>query len=295
MINFSNLLIMKDDTILAENEIFYKDISGDFYRKNTIKCNYNLLIYCESGCATIEINYRKYNVTPNSALMLMYMDILSCVYHTSDFKAKAIFFHPSLVASELRGYDFLFLSTLKRNPLIVWSGKRLTFVRQLFEIVANANELGSDELFKKTAVSQCFCYVNMLKCHFQENDMLKEDVEMSMSSKKDYFAAFVKELFNSYRRSREVLFYANCLEISSNYLNEVCQSVCEHSAKEVIDHYISSQLKFELYKTDKSMSQLAEEYNFPNQSYLSRYYRRVMGESPTDTRKNRSEKKLLIF
>ena len=43
------------------------------------------------------------------------------------------------------------------------------------------------------------------------------------------------------------------------------------------------------------MQQLAEEYNFPNQSYLSRYYRRVMGESPTDTRKNRSENKLLIF
>ena len=295
LVIFPNLIIMKNDIIPVENDIFYQEISGDFSRINIIKCNYNLLIYCEAGCATIEINYRKYNITPHSTLMLMYMDIVSCIYHTSDFRAKALFIAPLLIAPELRGYDFTFLSTLKRHPLTVWNGKRLSFIKQLFDIVATSNELGNDEVFRKCAVSQCFCYVNMLKCYFQENDMLKGDAEITLSGKKDYFAAFVKELFNSYRQSREVLFYAECLKISSNYLNEVCQSVCEHSAKEVIDHYISSQLKFELYNTDKSMQQLAEEYNFPNQSYLSRYYRRVMGESPTDTRKNRSEKKLLIF
>lgn len=286
---------MKNEILTTENEIFFQEVKCDISKKNIIKCNYNMLIYCESGCATGEINYRKYNIVPHSVMMLMYMDIVSCFYLSPDFRAKVVFINPSLIASELRGYDFAFLSTLKRNPLTVWNGKSLEFVGQLFGIIATANELDNYEVFKKTVVSQCFCYMNMLKCYFQENDMLKEDAEVNLSGKKDYFAAFVKELFKSYRQSREVLFYANSLNISSNYLNEVSRSVCEHSAKEIIDYYVSSQLKFELYNSDKSMQQLTEEYNFPNQSYLSRYYRRVMGETPSETRKNRSEKKLAIF
>ena len=125
--------------------------------------------------------------------------------------------------------------------------------------------------------------------------MIEEKEGDVISSKKEYFYSFIRKLFNYHRQSREVAFYANALNISSNYLNEICQTVCEHSAKEIIDYYLSSQLKFELNNTNKSMQELTEEYNFPNQSYFSRYYKRIIGESPTDTRKNRTSDSVTIF
>jgi hydroxymethylpyrimidine/phosphomethylpyrimidine kinase len=125
--------------------------------------------------------------------------------------------------------------------------------------------------------------------------MLEEKESDVISSKKEYFYSFMRELFNHHRHSREVFFYANTLNISSNYLNEICQSVCDHSAKEVIDYYLSSQLKFELNNSNKSIQKLTEEYNFPNQSYFCRYYKRMIGETPSDTRKHKISDSFAIF
>ena len=74
-----------------------------------------------------------------------------------------------------------------------------------------------------------------IKSYFQKNNLINEKENEIISNKKEYFYSFIRELFNYHRQSREVLFYANRINISSNYLNEVCQSVCEHSAKEIID------------------------------------------------------------
>ncbi|MBR1947583.1 MAG: AraC family transcriptional regulator, partial [Bacteroidaceae bacterium] len=58
---------------------------------------------------------------------------------------------------------------------------------------------------------------------------------------------------------------------------------------DIIDQAVSSRLKSELAYTDKSIQELADEYNFPSQSYFSRYYKRMTGLSPTEFRKNRQK------
>ena len=107
--------------------------------------------------------------------------------------------------------------------------------------------------------------------------------------KKELFKKFIEKIVESYTVSREVLFYANELGVSSGYLNEVCNEVSSHSAKEIIDSAVSSRLKYELSYTSKTIQELADEYNFPSQSYFSRYYKRMTGMTPSDFRKKRNE------
>lgn len=278
-----------------DKDFDYFSISYTETQKNIVRSEYNVLLYCEEGTALVEINYQKYNITPRSTMMIVSKDIVTRLYVSKDFRARCIAFLPSLLMSESRIHDFSFLAAMQRHPVISWEGKYSKFVEQLFTTIAMAEEFDDTDFLRKTVLCQYYCYMKMLKNYFQNNDMLKSDAGHPLSSKKDYFMAFIKELLLSCRRSREVLFYATSLNISSNYLNEVCQTVCEHSAKEVIDQYISSQLKFELYNTDKSIQQLTEEYNFPNQSYLSRYYRRMMGETPSQTRRKRADKHITII
>ena len=84
-----------------------------------------------------------------------------------------------------------------------------------------------------------------------------------------------------------MLFYANELGISSGYLNEICNDVSSHSAKDIIDSTVMARLKFELSYTSKSVQELADEYNFPSQSYFSRYFKRMTGLTPSEFRKKR--------
>ena len=278
-----------------DKDFDYFSITYTETQKNIVRSEYNVLLYCEEGTALVEINYQKYSITPRTTMMIVFKDIVSRLYVSKDFRARCIAFLPSLVMTESRNYDFSFLAALQRHPVISWEGKYAKFVEQLFTTIAMTEEFADADFLRKTALCQYYCYMKMLRNYFQNNNQLTSDASHPLSCKKDYFMAFIKELFVSCRRSREVLFYATSLNISSNYLNEVCQTVCEHSAKEVIDQYISSQLKFELLHSNKTIQQLTEEYNFPNQSYLSRYYRRMMGETPSQTRRKRTDKHIMIF
>ena len=264
--------------------------------RNFARCDQNVLILCTSGTAIVEINYRKYNIVPDTTISLSYMDIISRLYVSNDFHGYCLSLSPALVSAQLQKMNFAFLAAAKYQNVIKWDRAHAGYLAHILESVARCKEFGDSELFRTTAVYQYFSYMNLLKSHLYSNSMIDdEQKESAPSSKKDYFVSFIKELFACFRESREVLFYANRLKISSNYLNEVCHNICEHSAKEVIDNCVATQIKFELCHSDKPMQQLADEYNFPSQSYLSRYYRRIIGETPTDTRRNSSGRHIAIF
>lgn len=286
---------MNNRELNKEKEAFLKHIHYSDSALNVVKCEYNMLLYCYSGSAIVEINYKKYNITPRTTIHLTYQDILVRIYVSADFKGYCMAFSPKLLMAEFNKFDFNFFSALKRNCVINWSEEYAKFIQNLFSTIQQCEMLGDDDFTKSTILNQYSCYIKLLKSYFQKFNMMVDKENDANSSKKKFFYYFIRELFNHYRQSREVFFYAEKLNISSNYLNEVCQSVCEHSAKEVIDYYLSSQLKFELNNTNKSMQELTEEYNFPNQSYFSRYYKRMIGESPTDTRKNKNSDSFIIF
>ena len=105
--------------------------------------------------------------------------------------------------------------------------------------------------------------------------------------KRELFKKFIEKIVESYTVSREVLFYANELGVSSGYLNEVCNDVSTHSAKDIIDSAVVSRLKYELSYTSKTIQELADEYCFPSQSYFSRYFKRLTGLTPSEFRKKR--------
>ena len=67
----------------------------------------------------------------------------------------------------------------------------------------------------------------------------------------------------------------------------MCNEVSRHSAKEIIDSTVAARLKYELSYTAKSIQEIADEYNFPSQSYFSRYFKRLTGVTPSDFRKGR--------
>lgn len=281
-----------------ENNVFFLTVQGDKRKNNIIKCEYNILMYCETGTSIVEINFKRYHITPHSTILLTYMDMVYCVYMSNDFRAKCVVFAPSLLNGLIKINDVTFYTTIKRYSIIEWNVEYALYIENLFNIISISKGFDDKEIFEQTAINQFVCFINLLKFYFQKNNLLRDDdvnLDISSSSKRDYFHAFVKNLLVSYRQSRKVSFYANTLNISSNYLNEICLSVVGRSTKDIIDYYISAQLRFDLKNSKKSMLQLAEEYNFPNQSYLSRFYRRMIGETPIETRKNCSINPLLIF
>lgn len=107
-------------------------------------------------------------------------------------------------------------------------------------------------------------------------------VQPSSSSrrKRDLFNSFMKLIEMNFRRYRDVNWYAGQLNISSKYLNVITKGITGHCAKTLVDHYVVLKLKQELSGTDKSLKQLAWDYNFCDASFFTRYFRQHTGLTP---------------
>jgi len=83
--------------------------------------------------------------------------------------------------------------------------------------------------------------------------------------------------------------YAELLFVTPNHLNAVCQKVRNFSAGEVIRNRILLECKRLLTNSPLTISEIAYQLNFADNSYFSRFFKKHTGKSPENFRKNKLE------
>ena len=81
-------------------------------------------------------------------------------------------------------------------------------------------------------------------------------------------------------------FYADQLAVTPNYLNSVCKFITGKTAGEMIRNRIILEAKRLLVNTQSTISQIAFELNFEDNSYFTKFFKSNSGVSPIDFRKN---------
>ena len=105
-----------------------------------------------------------------------------------------------------------------------------------------------------------------------------------VESKDKTFYEFRQLLSAHFREERSVQYYADLIKITTRHLNAVCQRVSGQNAKEIIDHYTIIELQVTLMYSHKSFQEIVNEFHFPDQSYLNRYFKRHTGYSLSEFR-----------
>ena len=78
-----------------------------------------------------------------------------------------------------------------------------------------------------------------------------------------------------------------------NTVDEACDvipvlaQVGQISAKEIIDEFLTLEIKVALQSTNLSLKEIADRYNFPDQSFFGRYFKKHTGMSPKEYRAKR--------
>ena len=275
-----------------DKHVFIKSEFGNLW-KVPVRCNHLVILYLIEGEIKFELNYSNYTAKGSSFVLFSPLDIVVMKEYSRDAKAQLLVLPMSLISSnkKLFNFDFDFYDKLKSHPVTQLFGNEQDVAGKLFETLTMINETFEYKEFEEAALSVANIVFQLYISHFKKYGTYY-GTKAYESRKKSLFKKFVRGLVAASNKSREVLFYANELGVSSGYLNEVCNEVSNYSAKEIIDTAVVSRLKYELSYTDKSIQELADEYNFPSQSYLSRYYKRMTGMSPSEFRRNRDKEVL---
>lgn len=247
-----------------------------------------VLVFCDSGELFFELNYTSYTLKKNGFLIITPLDILTFEKSTADYTSTVLVLPSETFSPILKDINLLNFKYIKQSPVINLQNEYLALYKQILSTLWQMKALVGEDEFDKIAGLQMSSLSVVQQDYYNKYIANKEAAHDYIPRKKELFRNFINRLVESHQVSREVLFYANELGVSSGYLNEVCNEVSGHSAKAIIDSAVAARLKYELSYTTKSIQELSDAYNFPSQSYFTRYYKRMTGLTPSEFRKERA-------
>ncbi|MDO4159056.1 MAG: helix-turn-helix domain-containing protein [Prevotellaceae bacterium] len=99
------------------------------------------------------------------------------------------------------------------------------------------------------------------------------------------FAQFISLVEQHYHKERRVGWYSKQMCITAKYLSETVKQVSRRTPNDWIDNYVIVELRVQLRNTTKSIKEIAQDMNFPNQSFLGKFFKEHVGMSPLAYRK----------
>ena len=112
-----------------------------------------------------------------------------------------------------------------------------------------------------------------------------KNFDESLLRSEKVFTRFLKMVEENCKRERRVSWYAQQLNITPKYLSEAVKAISKITANQWIDNYVMLEIRVLLKNSTKSIKEITDELNFPNQSFLGKFFKEHMGVSPSDYRK----------
>ena len=100
------------------------------------------------------------------------------------------------------------------------------------------------------------------------------------------FTQFLQLVELNFRHERRVSWYAKQLCISPKYLSEIIKQVSRRTPNDWIDNFVTLEIRVLLRNSTKSIKEIAQELNFPNQSFFGKFFKEHVGLSPSQYRNN---------
>ena len=107
----------------------------------------------------------------------------------------------------------------------------------------------------------------------------------SQSREQRLFTDFIQLVSEFAPEHHTIDFYASRLCLTPRYMSTIVRQVSGKSAKQWIDAALVTRIKIELKHTDKSVARICDEMNFPNPSFLTKFFKRMTGKTPSQFRR----------
>ena len=243
-------------------------------------------VLCTAGEAEIRINDSIYYLKTGSVF------IVTPLIQIYEIKPSADFERISFV-NELKVFYPIFKQIsdtgiplkISKSPCWILNDDEFLFVKsQHNRIEKKINDITSsnstEERQMLTHIINLICVETMLEV--VSNHIKTFEIPSLRNSNVAY--SFILTLHEKYRSERTVSWYAAQAHMSTGHFSAIIREATGQSPSEWISSVTTTYAKLLLEQTDKSIKEIANELNFPEQFTFRKYFKRYAGVSPTDYR-----------
>ncbi len=274
-----NAISLKDGLVLSEG-IPPREVKGE-----PIRLHFILMGLCQKGTANLSVDTRNLEVHPGDLFFVSERHIIDYYTTSPDFECICFMvstpFYHSFVLNVKNVSSLLLFS--RSNPVVTLTPDETKVFKNYYaairDKVGTTTHHYREELVKALMLAMFYDMSNVI--------WRVEQPDRKAQSRADIiFAKFINLLEQNFKKERFVNWYAKELCITPKYLSDVCKQVSKRTANDWIDSYVILELRVQLKNSTKSIKEIAEELNFPNQSFLGKYFKENVGMSPSEYRKS---------
>ena len=275
---WSGAVFLDNDLVLTEriNEV---PITTEPLNMNCI-----VIGLCTKGEVMYQLDTIKQDIKPGDILVVSDRHIVDSYQHSEDMEGLCIVMSVNFfreIIKNVSDISSLFLFS-RLHPVMSLEEEEIQTFKEYFQMIKE--KIGDKRnRFQKDLIR------SLLLAMFYDlsNIIYRMKIgEKSKSRQEVIFTRFIKLVDQNFRHERRVSWYAKELTISTKYLSEVVKSVSYRTPNEWIDYYITLELRVQLRNTVKNIKEIAEELNFPNQSFMGKFFKEHVGMSPSKYRKS---------
>lgn len=275
---------MNNKITVNDNDLF-KAYEVDFFSENELfkKSKNGFICYCQRGEIEMLVNLNPVTVGSDSQLILLPNSIVKTKKVSNNILLNIIEINESLFRDVSAHISPLFFRMLRTIPCIKLSPESKKAVNS-FMLLAKGIYKDTENLYRQQIIRSALNAYMLYTYDRYQRFYYTDDMNIE-STRSKIFDSFVDLLHHNCNTQREVTFYADKLCISTKYLTDICHKVAGVSAKKIIDNFAILQIKILLHNPQLTMQDIAHQMDFPDQSYLGRYFKRFEGISPSSFRK----------
>lgn len=237
------------------------------------------VLICISGSIDCSINLKRYQIKENDLLVNFSGDIIQ-VHNVDSVSGYAMILSKDYL-HELQ-FDFrlraqCYVNIRNNGPLHLPHEELIALKPYYMLFRKNMEDLNSDVV---RALTQALSHtVIALMKRYQPTSTAITDTKIPRAQQ--LFDQFMQLLHTYHTSERSLQFYADQMFLTPKYIAGVIKNYSGKAALAWINEFVILEAKMMLLHTDMTVQEIAYKLNFPTQSAFGKYFKNLVGISPT--------------
>lgn len=248
------------------------------------KMNFIIIGLCTKGRLKYQLDTQDQYINAGDMIIVSENRIIDKYESSSDFEGLVMmisinFFHE--IIQTVRDVNSLFIFA-RSHPVISLENKEIEAFKEYFHVIqkrlGDKGNFFRRDLIRSLLLAMLYDVGNFIY-RFKETDRPQTRAE-------SFFTRFIKMVEEHCKHERRVGWYALQLGITPKYLSEAVKSVSKRTPNQWIDNYVLMEIRVMLKNSTKSVKEISNEMNFPNQSFMGRFFKEHMDMTPREYRRS---------
>ena len=253
-----------------------------FRNHEPYKLDQVLAIICDEGSAEGSVNLKPYRMEKNTFLIVLSSHIMESYHVDEEFKGSYIFMSEAFLNRLDIGDSYSFYESVDNDPLLHFDDRTASAIHSYVNMARAICEMKESNPNTGEALRLLTKLFFLMMGWFIHPQAIAKGTEARHSDVMKEYLGIVK---SHYREHRDVEFYAGKMNMTAKYMSTLVKKASGKTALQWIEDYVILDAKAQLASTIKSVQQITYDLNFPSQSFFGRYFKRIVGISPSEYRR----------